>query len=319
MNGYVRARQAGVVIAAAATAAVVIPSTASGAGETYTVVQCHPQNLGAADAEQRGEARAYSVANRCADAASENAIRIGNRFSASNGSEGSVRWIAPDGTAFVAVRSEAKLRRSSGHYSRVFMADDQGRETDRIAIGDGTPGAFHAESLQGTGKAQFVAALGCDERSGCPVDENAKTWIRGVRMELADYADPVVSASGSLVEGGWRRGEHSLSFNSTDLGSGLVLLDVTVNESTINATDGNCDGVIAGAELASRLVPCSDAVRGNLAPSTASPPFHDGTNTVEVCGTDFAGNQTCDARQVRVDNTAPLCVSQTLRMQRTRS
>ncbi|MDQ3759609.1 MAG: carboxypeptidase-like regulatory domain-containing protein, partial [Actinomycetota bacterium] len=233
------------------------------------------------------------------------AIRINSRFGAANGTVGLVRWVAPPETGFVYVRSEAKLRRGSGHFSRIFMADAEGRETERIATGDNSAGAFRAEEWRGTRQEQFVAALGCDERSGCPVDEAAKTWVRSVRMELADYADPEVSTSGSLVEPGWKRGEHALSFSSTDVGSGLASLDVTVNGSSLSAIAGDCSGEIAGTNLASRLVPCSEAARGNVAPSTASLPFHDGSNLLETCGTDFAGNRTCKTRQVQVDNTAP--------------
>ncbi len=40
-------------------------------------------------------------------------------------------------------------------------------------------------------------------------------------------------------------------------------------------------------------------------PNTEVAPFHDGQNAVAVCAHDFAGNETCDRRLVRIDNTAP--------------
>lgn len=305
MSAYIKTRRVGMAMVVAVVAAIALPGAAAGAGETYTVVQCHPENLSTDDAEISGDNRAYGVFKACADPAAESSIRIISRFGASNGSVGSVRWVAPEETGFVYVRAEAKLRRGSGHFSRVFMADSAGRETERIAFGDNSAGSFHGEEWRGSGQAQFVAALGCDERSGCPTDENAKTWIRGVRMELADYADPLVFVSGSLVAAGWKRGDHVLDFDSSDAGSGLALLSTSVNGSPVKTIEGACDGVIDGADLASRLVPCSEAVRGNVAPSTAEAPFHDGINTLEICGTDFAGNQTCDVRQVQVDNAGP--------------
>ena len=58
------------------------------------------------------------------------------------------------------------------------------------------PGAFHIEHWRGNRQAQFVAELGCDEDRGCEESNAAKTWVRGLRLTLADYADPEVAAGG---------------------------------------------------------------------------------------------------------------------------
>ncbi len=190
------------------------PAAASGAGATYVVVQCHPQNLGALDA-QLHEPRAYGITNYCSDAASENAIQINSRLRADRGKEGSITWLAPPDTGFVRVRAEAKLRRDAGHYARLFMADEKSRETRRIATGDNSPGAFHQQLWDGNREEAFVAALGCDEAGGCPHSSAAKTWIREVRMTLADYADPEVQVGGSLTTAGWKRGAQELDVGGT--------------------------------------------------------------------------------------------------------
>ena len=172
------------VLAVAAFGAIV--ASASAAGETYVVIQCHPQNLASPDAEVI-EPRAYGITKACADPERDNAIEINSRLNAGNGREGSVRWIAPEETAFVRVRLDAKLRRGNGHYSRLFMADANGRQTHRIATGDGSPGSFQVESWAGGRQQQLVATLGCDEPAGCPQSDVAKTYVRAVRMTLADY------------------------------------------------------------------------------------------------------------------------------------
>ena len=170
-----------------------MPSSALGAGATYDVIQCHPGNRGHGDALLH-EPRPYGVTTACANPSAENAIQINNRLRAEKGREGSVRWAAPAETGIVGVRVDAKLRRAAGHRARLFMADQNGRETRRIAQGDGSPGAFHIERWRGNRQAQFVAELGCDEDRGCEESNAAKTWVRGLRLTLADYADPEVAA-----------------------------------------------------------------------------------------------------------------------------
>ncbi len=292
-------------LAGAITASLLLPQAALSAGATYDVVQCHPLNRSHADA-QLHEPRPYGITTACAEAASENAIQINNRLRAEKGREGSVRWIAPEATGFVGIRVEAKLRRAAGHYARLFMADEFGREVRRIATGDGSPGAFHVESWDGARQAQLVAVLGCDEDKGCDESNAAKTWVRSVRMTLADYADPEVAVSGSLLGGGWRRGEQVVDYSVDDVGSGARELFIRVNGVEITRTAGTCDGVIPGSAQAATLGPCEPEITTQtVSASTLAAPFRDGNNTVSVCASDFAGNETCEVRAVQVDNGTP--------------
>jgi hypothetical protein len=289
---------------AACALTMLVPATANGAGETYVVLQCDPQNRESADA-RLNEPRGYGITRGCDDASADNALRIYSRLPAGNGSKGTISWAAPAGTGFVRVRSEAKLRRDAGHYSRIFMADSKGRETRRIATGDGTPGAFHEEIWDGGRQSQFVAILGCDRSGGCPQSGEAKTLVREVRMVLADYSDPTVAVDGSLVSGGWKRGLHPLTFQGDDQGSGARGLLISVNGSEVEREGGTCAGHLVGTDNARRLRPCSGDISGITEHSTGASPWRDGENTLNVCATDFAGNRTCATRTVRVDNSAP--------------
>lgn len=288
----------------ACAVAAIAPAVASGVGATYVVIQCDPQHRDAPDAHVH-EPRGYGVTRDCDDAAGENALRIQSRLAAGEGSRGTLTWIAPGGTGFIRVRSEAKLRRDAGHYSRLFMADSKGRETVRIATGDDTPGAFPEEIWSGAAQKQFVAALGCKRAGGCPQSDAAKTWVRGVKMTVADYADPVVSVDGSLVSGGWKRGDQGLGFTGDDVGSGVEIVIARVNGVSVREAAGNCAGAGLSGDTAKRLIPCRGAVRNVVQLATEAAPFRNGDNTLSVCATDFAGNQTCAARTVRVDNAAP--------------
>jgi len=281
------------------------PAGAGASGASYEVLQCHPQNRGSADARIT-EPRAYGVTVGCADAAGEYAMRIKSRLAAPKDSAGLIRWLAPQATGFTRVRVEAKLRRDAGHYSRLYMADAEGRETRRIAYGDNPPGTFHLETWDGGREEQFVAELGCDERSGCPQSDAAKTWIREVRLKLTDFADPTLSVSGSMFSGAWKRGPHDLGFRGEDFGSGIDRVVASVNGSQLESVGGTCAGKIPGSALASRLRPCAGELPATtLQPSTDELPFHEGQNSVAICAHDFAGNETCQTHQVAVDNTAP--------------
>jgi hypothetical protein len=276
---------------------------AQAAGQTYRVLQCDPLNVGSADAQSH-EPHPYIVGRHCDDP--DRALEVIDVYRADQGDEGSFIWSAPPQTGIVGVHVEAKLRRDNGHKARLYMADQQHRQTFGVASGDDNGSFFGGESWQGPPQEQFVAALRCEDAGGCPASNDAKTLVRSVRLTLADNADPTLSVGGSLASPGWQRGAQLLSFSGDDQGSGLELVDVRVNGSELGAAEqGTCAGVIPGTHTAAWLRPCKGGVSGSVYPSTAELPFHDGGNTLSVCADDFAGNETCDTRSIQVDNTAP--------------
>lgn len=289
---------------ALAAVALWTPSPAAGAGATYTVVQCHTENRGHADARIH-EPRPYGITTACGDPASEHAIQINNRLRAEKNRSGTVRWIAPEATGLAGVRVQAKLRRARGHYSRLFMADAQGRQTNRIAAGGRSREPFRAQAWKGTSQRQFVAVLGCRRDRGCETSGAAKTWLRQVRLTVADFADPEVAVDGSLLSGGWKRGSHGIATAVSDEGSGVLGLSIAINRIKITAESGACSG-LSNEGVARMLVPCEpESLPISTNPNTAVAPFREGQNSVSICAHDFAGNRSCDNRQVQVDNTPP--------------
>ena len=291
-----------VVLAAAA-----FPSTAIAAGETYTVLQCHRLNRGHADAVFQ-DAPAYSARSYCGGPDGEYAVKVTNTGDAQNGHAGRVRWSTrTDALGLVSVDVTAKLRRHRGHAARLWLADPGEHELARIASGGQGRAHYRRYHWESAGRAprQLIASLSCEWRAGCRRSEYAKTWVRDVRLKVADYADPgLATLDGSLLGNHWLRTTQSLRAQANDLGSGVHELVVTVNGTEIASEDGECDALL-GTPYAARFGVCHGAVFVNAHPTTAAAPFRDGQNYLSVCAVDFAGNRTCDQRTIRIDNTPP--------------
>jgi hypothetical protein len=299
-----RTPRLGIALGAVLAVAAPVPASALGAGGTYEVLQCHELNRGSVDAIP-SEPRVYWVNRFCDEPQHENSLQINSLLPAQRGKTALITWTAPAETGFIDVRLEAKLRRADGHKARLYLADEAGRETERIAVGDGEPSTFQVEAWGGSRQGQLVASLGCEESGGCPKSDQAKTWVRDVRLTLADYADPVVEPSGSLLSTDWMRGSRELSALFSDGGSGLAEAGVRVNGAPLQELDLAC-AQVPGDTAATRLKPCGSAAQLDvISVSTADAPFYDGDNAIAICADDFAGNQTCDRRTIRIDNKPP--------------
>lgn len=304
MSGRVR-RSVAILVAVVGCVALAPPSPAVAAGGTYDVIQCHYLYRGIPDAQIADNA-AYAVRPGCADADADHALKIESTGPASEGKLGRVRWSAPPGTAIVAVRVNARLRRDNGHRPRLYMADDQLRETALIATGTTEPTGWTGESWQGPGQDQFVARLRCEFADGCRESTAAKTWIRGVRLTLKDYRDPGVEVEGSLFATGWVRGVRGHQLATTDDEAGLARVEVAVNGASFMRTTPACPGHLNDSTYWSRLRPCPVDDRFAMQVDTTGAPFLNGANVVTACAADAAGNSTCQARTVRVDNAPPI-------------
>jgi hypothetical protein len=291
----------------AAVIVAMAPSTASAAGQTYTVVQCHPLNRAHADSLLE-DAPAYATRGFCGDPQNDRAIKVISTGNAQRPRSGRMRW--PTGSrhlALVSVDLQAKLRRDNGHAARVWMADPRKNEVARVATGTHSPTGYRHYSWRtpGHGSRQLIASLTCQSTRGCPQSDLAKAWVRNVRLKVADYTNPVLTTlDGTLFRRGWLRDAKNVRAQAEDSGSGVARLIVTVNAERLTAENGSCD-TIAGTSYAARFSACVGQPVLNDNPSTSDAPFHDGRNRLSVCAEDFAGNRTCHTRTVSVDNTPP--------------
>ena len=295
---------AGVTAILAAALVGLHAPTASAAGGEYTVVQCDPLNRG--HQASVSDSRAYEVHNFCAEASQDYALKLLNVKDAETGRLGLARWSAPAPLGIVGASLQYKARNDAGHHARIFAADAAGRETKRIVSGQTDAAPFRSIVLRFPPASQLVAWLRCDRSGGCPRSDQAKTWMRNVRMTVADYRDPSFSGlDGSLWASGWRRGSHGLTAVALDEGAGLERIVATANGAQLAVTSGQCPGRIPGTALSSRLIPCVQNGELRLNADTTRPPFRNGANGTSVCAIDFAGNRRCDQRTVWVDNAPP--------------
>lgn len=292
------------VCAACALAGLAPPPPAAAAGGTYNVVQCHPLHRGMADGRISDNA-AYAVRVGCPDPDAEHALKIDSIGQASADQAGRVRWVAPPGTGIVAVQLNARLRRDGGHKSRIYMADDQLRETHRVATGTNDGTGWINPSWSGTPQDQLVVSLHCEGPGNCNESTAAKTWVRGIRLTLKDFEDPELEVGGSLLGGGWLRGEQTLDLLSSDRNTGVRAVRVLSGTTPVEADEADCRGDIPDSLWFRALVPCPSEHRVSRAISTVGKPWVDGVHTVKLCGEDVAENEPCLERIVRIDNSAP--------------
>ena len=279
------------------------------AGE-FTVAQCDLRNPDFADARfDRTDGAYYGLSRGCGKPAESSALKVENRASAPTGAEGRIAWLAPPGLRVVGVTAEARLRADAGHRARLSYLDAAGEQAGRIAGGLDEPGGFrrHTHRLGGIGRAGFAAQLICVSGVSCAHSEQARAWIRGVRLTLRDAAAPTLGLSGSLLEPGWLRGERELVAAAGDLGGGLRRLDVEIGGAPVGARQPLPCALTSSGALARTMSPCPRARSARLSLETGAAPLADGVNRLTVCAQDFgtAANRTCLERRVLVDNRSP--------------
>ncbi|CAN5513534.1 hypothetical protein BH10ACT11_BH10ACT11_14220 [soil metagenome] len=287
--------------------AVSIPASASGAGGTYTVVQCDPLNRTSGEATLEPTVF-YAVRSFCGESDHGFAIRVENVLKSRPGKEGAVYWQAPAGTSIVEVTAEVQLRNENGHRARAFIADGAGREVRRIANGSASATdwtSIHYKSV-GTGHERFELTLSCEDDHACPESSKAKAFVRNVRMKVEDEKGPVLDrVGGSLFGGGWLRADKALELSASDRESGLTGVSASVGPTTIRNFPGSCPGSLGIPSYASVFAVCDRELFGAAAVNTAVPPLVDGVNQVEVCVSDFANDSACIQKNVRIDNSPP--------------
>ena len=276
----------------------------------YVVVQCDKANRAFADAVfERRNGGDYGFLHRCEEDEDASSLQIRTLTGAPQDHYGRIGWSAPAESRIVGVAVEARLRSDSGHEARLSFTDGDGMEVARIATGGTGPGGFerYERQLSGAGREGFTASLTCAGRSGCPASEQAKTWIRSVRLTMNDPRPPIVGASGTLLATGWHRGTRTLGVSAADRGSGVRRIETHVGTRPVSLTRTFPCAVVAGSALASRTRPCAGSERMGATLDTREAPFVDGPNLLTACARDYGSGeeQGCVRRVVLVDNAAP--------------
>lgn len=142
--------------------------------------------------------------------------------------------------------------------------------------------------------------------------------VIGAHYIAATEVDPhpptIGPVTGTALSGGVLRGHQTLAAETSDVGGGLTSFSVLANGLPAGAP---VTGACAAAQVSNRSTygtvaysptPCPPKLVGAWTLDTTAYPFHDGSNTVQVCASDFATlgnpNTTCSpAQTVSVDNS----------------
>jgi hypothetical protein len=133
-------------------------------------------------------------------------------------------------------------------------------------------------------------------------------------IEVDPVSPTLKGLEGSLLAGGVIRGHGTLSTEAHDVGGGVSNVSVNVNGlPAAQPKVSNCDlaqtnNPSVQGTVAAAIVPCPTEVNASWNLSTETYPFHNGSNSVQVCASDFATlgepNTTCSAvKTVNVDDS----------------
>ena len=153
---------------------------------------------------------------------------------------------------------------------------------------------------------------GCD-RAGVNIAD-----LNGLSFVLSDeYRSAVnlIATEQPFMAGSWVRGPQTIAYNWTELGSGMRMERVRIDNGTFAELPHNCDvdWSPANGDYARTYQPCDTAadIKRSFPIETAN--LGDGAHTIAACTQDYAqwtnlggsGGESCDQRTAYTDNTAP--------------
>lgn len=277
-------------------------SPASAAGGTYHAVQCHDFNR-AHHWGQLTQSGGYDARQQCDQAEFRYLLQSTGYGNLGGGAR--VTFSAPAGTEIAGFSLAFDGRTSDGHYAQVQVV--QGGGALVVHRAPNQPGGYIGLSYGNLGASAIVVELTCQNNPPCAPSSAAHAWVRNVDITFRDNHDPTIGdVAGGLLDGGWRRGQQSLSATAGDFGAGVVDFGATVNGTTIGTAVVACNG--ESPPYAANFVPCQGNPSFTINPDTAAGPFVNGHNTIELVATDYAGNRRVAAYGVQIDNAPPSLV-----------
>ena len=275
---------------------------------TYQAIQCYERSAPGRRRRSRTSSPRYRRAPTARARASGSRTTPAHR-APRGGRFGAWTITAPRGTAIVRVAAAGqRRRRRTGHVPQVHVGLEGRR---RRAILDGVRGDLHTVDWEGDGGRHCTGRLACLSRDDCGDGRDAHIHMRRIALTLRDVAPPTVTAGGTLLEPGSRRGDQALEVEAADAGSGVRSVTVELNgdplesrvldcrlEGRRRAPPAPCPG---NATPQFQVVRPRDHVRA--LPPGPEPSCGSAPPTSRPAAT---ANHTCETRTVRIDNLCPV-------------
>jgi len=168
---------------------------------------------------------------------------------------------------------------------------------------------------------RFVFELMCVRAARCDASGNNAADLNDIVFVLSDDSDSKVDFTNTdrpLLAGRWVKGAQDITFNVSDAGSGIRWERLYVDSGELwnldHGPECNTSSTQSNGEWARSFTPCPTGGPWGRSVSVNTAAFKDGSNhTVQVCTQDFGqyqgeggtGGQSCTARTIATDNTAP--------------
>ena len=120
--------------------------------------------------------------------------------------------------------------------------------------------------------------------------------LQGAVVTLEDNSRPRITATGSMLSGGWRRPSDAVTVNTTD-NSGIRVVQLEAGGRVITSRIQPCDGT--------RPIPCRSTVNGLRFTGAGIP---DGTQTLRLVSLDAARNAAAVQETLLIDGTPPTAI-----------
>lgn len=319
-------------------------AAANASAAYYKMVACSANNGAPPYQVETNAPDIFDVTNRCnghgGDPPGESSlIRIHENqdppHSVRQGAYADAYFDAPPGVHFKAAGGFTRepYQFNEGWRARFWIAGQSNTQIMAQGAGGGTGGLLPSSSVFGPhiwpeggylDFNRFVFEEACIRAARCDVSGNNAADLNGMVFILSDDSDShpeFTQTESPLLADHWVTGNQSLTFSASDAGSGIREERVYVDGAEIWSLDHGAECATSvtpsNGEWARSYSPCPTGGPWNRSVSFNTAAFKDGSHTVEVCTQDFAqfqglngtGGQSCTARTIATDNTAPAAPS----------
>ncbi len=239
-----------------------------------------------------------------------NHVLVGTATGTEANRYGAFVFQAPPGTCISGGTVYSRLGTEHGIHGYLFVSPFSGPS---VVTQNQNDDQLHLSAVPGGCNLFFGGRLECTqpESGGRCVGQtpNAHMILKQVRLQLTDNTQPTMTLGGSMFSGAKLRSSQTIDVSAADQGAGIRAVGISVNGQPATGSDlgGSCH--LLPENATSWMAPCPQSFSNTYTLNTEAPPFHDGSNEIGVCVTDYAtltpANTVCESRTVFVDALCP--------------